>query len=97
MDDGICDWALNFLCKISMNTTRSAENSLNNTFCPNGWSLFNGKCYFIFNYPLSQASAQGYCPSFQESSYLANIESSEELLWVQSFVQANSSGDVWVT
>jgi hypothetical protein len=53
-------------------------------------------CYFVFNYPLNQAAAQGYCPSIQESSYLANIQTDEEFSWIQSFVQTNSSGDVWV-
>ena len=79
-----------------MNSIRNNEISPKNTYCPSGWSLFSGMCYFIYNNPLKQAASQSYCPSIQKYSYLSNIESQEEFAWIQSYVQNKSISDVWV-
>ena len=61
--------------------------------CPNGWSLYGNNCYNLFTTQLKQDEAQAYCALQADGSYLAEIISYDELIWVSNI---SSGSSFWV-
>lgn len=57
--------------------------------CPNGWSSLNGRCFKMFNGPLSQADAQNDCKS--KNSTLANANTNDKYSLVKSLTDTSAS------
>lgn len=61
-------------------------------FCPQGWSGLNGRCFRLFNGPLTQTDAQNDCVA--KNSTLANSNTEEKLKLFQTLV---SNGKAFVS
>merc|ERR1712142_419035 len=81
-------WRMNvFDTKIFLQNKTFQEN------CPDGWMLFEGKCY---GHPkdrkLNWTDAESFCQSWSTGSHLASIHSAEE----QKFVQTTFPQHMWL-
>ena len=61
--------------------------------CPNGWRLYGNNCYNLYTTQLQQDAAQAYCALQADGSYLAEIISYDELIWVSNI---SSGSSFWV-
>ena len=96
LNDLPCDYAdVTPLCKTS--TTTWSKNTKrvqpNFTSCPIGWYNYNGHCYFIGNFTMTQYAAKAYCNI--QGAFLAKITSQVEFDSVVSIILLKNS-TVWV-
>ncbi|KAK2815563.1 hypothetical protein Q5P01_026030 [Channa striata] len=62
--------------------------------CPEGWEVFQGRCYYFVNQPLSWPEAQSNCALLE--SMLASVHSPQEYNFLQQFTNSNGNEEAWL-
>ncbi|KAK2919505.1 hypothetical protein Q8A73_003876 [Channa argus] len=75
-------------------TAQPSSPSPSQLLCPDGWEVFQGRCYNFVNQPMSWPEAQSNCALLE--STLASVHSPQEYNFLQQFTNMNGNDEAWL-